>query len=130
MRKTVISALVCLLCLSFVGCKNDDIQLEQDTSMQTLADRSYTAKEFADGLFASYIASLGDSDYSVVQTAYGFITGEIDSSLYSVGYLYNVDGKLKTYGYKISVDDSENCTVVVEGVEVSENLFGESLKTE
>lgn len=91
--------------------------------MQTLADRSYTAKEFADSLFTDYMATQKISNYTIEQMAYGFYTSETPDSIYVIGYLYSVNGSTEKYGYKVFVDENESCGVLEEGTSIAPFLF-------
>ena len=124
---------ICLLCIVLSGCKdnnNNSIEFEHNEVMQALSDRSYAAKTFAAPLFAEHMTSQDISDYTIEQSSYGFYTSEIPDSVYVVGYLYSVNGSMEKYGYKIVVDENENCSVLEEGVEVAEFLFSGEETTE
>ena len=132
-RRTVFFMCICLLCIVLSGCKdnnNNSIEFEHNEVMQALADRSYAAKTFADPLFAEHMTSQDISDYTIEQSSYGFYTSETPDSVYVVGYLYSVNGSMEKYGYKIVVDENENCSVLEEGVEVAEFLFSGEETTE
>lgn len=121
MKKTALFlACAALLCCVLWGCAAPAAQANPSAGMQIVADRSYAAKEYANGLFA---ALMEEQDYTIEQTAYGAKTSEMTDSLYLIGYLYRVDGSLQKYGYKIHVDNDFNCTLREEGAEIAAVLF-------
>lgn len=114
-----LAAILFCVALSAVMQHAQDAAVQDDNSaIQMLADNSYAAKEFSQSLFDEYMIAQGITDYRIEQVAYGFDTSEVAGSVYMVGYLYEANGKLVKYGYKIAVDERGNCSLIEEGVDI------------
>lgn len=92
----------------------------ENSAFQELYDRSYAAKEYADKQINEFLETL-NSDYTVIETAYGFVTTE--EPYYIIRYKCNSGINDLFYGYKITVDDNGNCTILDEGIDTANTLF-------
>ena len=127
LQKRVI--LLTILMLSFMvfiltGCNNTNSNSQnenaENSAFQELYDRSIAAKEFADKHLNEYLKPF-NSDYEVMETAYGFVTAE--EPYYVVCYKCSNGINDLFYGYKISVDDSGDCIILDEGSDTGSILF-------
>lgn len=128
MKKLFILSLACLTLLALlgcVGCTDRSSSDDDSVAMQLLADRSAAAKDFADPLFAAHMTSLGMSDHTVEQSAYGFDTSDIDDQVYFVAYRYSAGDADGVYGYRVMIDDHGICRLLEEGADVAHFIWPE-----
>lgn len=128
MKKIICIILGCMICFVLTGCMSrldDSTEVEAAAVVQVLADRSHAAKEFAIPLFTEYMQTQKIVDYTIEQISAGFETDEVNENIYMVGFLYRADGNTGKYGYKIRIDDNSICSVLDEGIEIAEFVFGD-----
>lgn len=127
LQKRVI--LLTILVLSFMvfiltGCNNASSNNQnenvENSAFQELYDSSIVAKEFADKNLNEYLKPF-NSDYKVMETAYGFVTAE--EPYYVICYKCSNGINDLFYGYKIRVDNSGDCTILDEGYDTGSILF-------
>lgn len=109
------------LALILTGCNAPDKDVG---GFQILADRSEMAKAYAQTLFEQHMSANNQEDYSIEETVWGFSTTDVEESVYMVAFRYNVNETAGIYGYKIFIDENENCSLKSEGIEIAEFLFG------
>ena len=125
-RKYVLFIILSLSILTFMisGCSSlsekDQTIKDENRAFQELYDRSYSAKECADEHINDYLLTL-DSNYSIIETAYGFVTAE--EPFYIVCYKCSNSVNNLLYGYKIAVDSSGICSILEEGINVNCELL-------
>lgn len=111
---------VSLIVFTVSGCSKTDDAANTDSAYQQLYDKSCAAKEYADKQIDAFLQKT-NSDYAVKETACSFVTNE--EPYYIVCYKCNDGINDLFYGYKISVDENKNSTVIKEGNDIGRALF-------
>lgn len=125
-KRVILPAILVLnfMVLILSGCDNasgnSQNENAKNSAFQELYDRSIIAKEFADKNINEYLM-LSDSDYKVMETAYGFVTSA--EPYYVICYKCSNGINDLFYGYKIGVDNSGDCTILEEGNDTGSILF-------
>lgn len=112
--KKRIAAVILLAMLLLSSCQGGE--KEDSGAFQEASDRAYAAKGYAETLFALHMEQAGISQYEIEQTSYGFRTSL--EPRYFVEFAYQAEGKSRTYGYVVSVNDDYQCSLLEESGEI------------
>lgn len=124
LRKSMLFFLSTVLLAVLAGCDNNTVfpvAQNSDTAsvLQDAFDISAKAEAYTNELFTSMLSEQGISQYEILLTTNGFLTG--DPLIYISGYQYSCNGKKAVYGYKLQLNDNGSTfTVLEEGVEIGE----------
>ena len=119
-NKLLLSGLLLLLSIMFVGCTNNNSTqrntAENQEAIQQISDYSSKAEEFTHALFVDKLSKEQISDYEIVSSQNGFITS--DPPIYIVAYEYTYKSTNHIYGYKLTQTESGSFMVLDEGEEI------------
>ena len=88
-----------------------------DNGFQESYDRAWAAREYTLRL----LHTRGIDEDHITAANYGFTAG--DAEEYYVAFAFENGEGAGTYGYRVTVDEHRNCTVVAEGEALGEKLF-------
>ncbi|MEM1486233.1 hypothetical protein V6615_15395 [Oscillospiraceae bacterium PP1C4] len=101
MKKILAIILSVILLFTLSACNNTFSKAEESEIAQLLYDASEMSKEYITPIFEEKLVSQGIEDYTLIETAYGFITSETPQTI--VAFMYSYHDITEMYGYKLNV---------------------------